>query len=528
MDRFISNSPNPKPEDSTRQFYKSWREGLALPLLIGVLIFGTAALIPALRASNSLFINSIFIITYLLTALVTVVKFSYFVRMSVLLLGIYMLGIAELITHSILGDSLFFFLALIVFSTMMLSPRAGIVAVILDILTFIVFGFLIQSGQVIPLNPNASPATVEDWFSAGFAMTMFGAAFILGFQRLEKEFAAAQTQIDATLNALKEERNTLEQKVQERTAQLGKINEIGRIVTSILNPDDIFPRASQLIEANFQCYYTAFYLLDGTGKWAELKYASGDAGKVLKENRHRVNVSGKGIIATAIQSRSGQIASNSGQIRMDNPLLPYTRSQLSLPLIVGDTLLGVLDMHSSKENLFLPQDVDAYQNMANSIAIVMENSRLFQEAQQSLFEMRSTQRQYLKDAWTSLTTETHLDYETGDSETVYANRLEMPLTLRDQIIGQIQMANSSEWTSEQRNLIEAIAAQATLALENARLVEESQSSAAQERLTNEIIAKIWASPNMDSILQTTVRELGRSLEATEVEIEISMEGDNVQ
>ena len=94
--------------------------------------------------------------------------------------------------------------------------------------------------------------------------------------------------------------------------------------------------------------------------------------------------------------------------------------------------------------------------------------------------------------------------------------------LRDQVIGQIHLENSTVWTPEQKNLIESITAQATLALENARLVEESQSVAAREKLANELISKIWASTNMDSILQTTVRELGRSLEASEVVIEVSM------
>ncbi len=88
------------------------------------------------------------------------------------------------------------------------------------------------------------------------------------------------------------------------------------------------------------------------------------------------------------------------------------------------------------------------------------------------------------------------------------------------------MAGANEWTPEQKNLIESIATQAALALENARLVEESQSIAVRERLANEMISKIWASTTMDSILQTTVRELGRALEATEVNIEVSMEGSD--
>src|SRR5690606_26368110 len=178
------------------------------------------------------------------------------------------------------------------------------------------------------------------------------------------------------------------------------------------------------------------------------------------------------------------------------------------------------EMHSTKENAFPPQDVDAYQNMANAIAIAMENSRLFQEAQQSLLEMQATQRQYLQDAWHTLTTDEKVEYALGDSEAAEDDLIEIPLSLRNQVIGQIQMASSGEWTSEQRNIVESIAAQATLALENARLVEESRSTAAQEKLASDIISKVWASTNMDSILQTAVRELGRSLEATEVEIEV--------
>ena len=163
--------------------------------------------------------------------------------------------------------------------------------------------------------------------------------------------------------------------------------------------------------------------------------------------------------------------------------------------------------------------------MANDIAIALENSRLFQEAQQSLSEMRATQRQYLQGAWSAITAEQNLEYALGDNDS-NLKEIEIPLILRDQLIGQIHLENSSAWTAEQKNLIESVTAQATLALENARLVEESQSVAERERLANELIAKIWSSTNMDSILQTTVRELGRTLEAAEVLIEVSMDENN--
>jgi GAF domain-containing protein len=213
-------------------------------------------------------------------------------------------------------------------------------------------------------------------------------------------------------------------------------------------------------------------------------------------------------------------------VRFDNPLLPNTRSQITIPLTVGENVIGALEMHSTKENAFIQQDADAYENMANQIAIALENSRLFREAEQSLHEMSATQQQYLQGVWQSLTSEQKFEHTIGNSDTAGKQEIEIPLTLRDQKIGQINMSSIEEWTPEQKSIIESVALQAALALENARLVEESQSIAMRERFLNEVTSKIWASTTIDSILQTTVRELGRALEATEVDIEVTMSKEN--
>ena len=514
------------PNEATERVYRTWRERFIVPLLFGVLVFGAVALFPAITASQSVLIDGVFIAVYLLTLITTVIKFSYNIRIAVFLFNIYVLAVSELISLGILGDGLFFFLALIIFSTMLVSPRAGTFSIIAGIITFFVAGWFMLGGQFTTLNPTATPATIEDWIAAGAALIMFGIVIIIGFQQLEKEFTGAQDQISSTLTALREERNNLENRVQERTIQLRRINEVERAVAAILDINEILPLSVKFIQNEFGFYYTAIYLLDPSGQWAELKEAVGEAGKVMKEKKHRVSIHGKNVIAQVLRSKTGQILQDTSQIRLENPFFPYTRSLIAVPLVVGDTILGALEMHSSKDNDFLPQDLDAYQNMANGVSISIENARLFQEAQQSIMEMRATQRQYLENAWGELASEKSLQYALGDADMADSNLLEMPLALRNQTIGQILTAGSTEWTNEQKNLIEAIAAQASLALENARLVEESQYTASQERLTNEIISKIWSSPNMDGILQTAVRELGRSLEASEVEIEVSMDETN--
>jgi GAF domain-containing protein len=526
MNQSLNSQQLTSEQDSTERVYKAWRERFVVPLLFGSLVFGAVALLPALNASGSWAVNAVFIIVYVLVLITAVFRFSYAIRITVFLICIYALGMAELLSLGILGDGLFFFLGLVVFATMLVSPRAGIAAIIITIATFIVTGWLMLYTEYQTINPNAAPSKIDDWISAGAALIMFGTVIIIGFRELGKEFTEVQVRVSSTLSALSEERNNLETRVQERTAQFRRINEVERSVAAIIDISEILPLSVKFIQDEFGFYYTSIYMIDSTGQWAELRDAAGEAGRVMKEKKHRISLSGRSTIAQVIRSKTGQIVQDANQIRLENPLFPYTRSMIVVPLVVGDTVMGVLEMHSSVENEFPSQDLDAYQNMANGVAIALENARLFQEAQQSIAEMRATQKQYLASAWSSLASEKSLNYALGDVELAQDNPIEVQLALRNQTIGEILAAGATEWTTEQKNLVEAIAVQATLALENARLVENSQFTAEQERLTNEIISKIWASPNMDGILQTAVRELGRNLEASEVEIEISMDGMN--
>jgi GAF domain-containing protein/HAMP domain-containing protein len=322
----------------------------------------------------------------------------------------------------------------------------------------------------------------------------------------------------------------LEKMVEERTAQLKAINEVGRVATSILDPDELINRVVNLITEEFGYYYSAIYIIDQTNKWAELKDATGEAGRVLKESKHRVAVDQSNIIGRTIRSRQAQIALDVGEkaTRFSYPLLPYTRSEISLPLYVGDRTLGSLDVHSSQEAAFSEQDIETLQNMSNQVAISLDNARLFQETNQNLQEMRNIQKQYLREAWIDTNLpggEISLAAGDDSSEGDEKELVEVPITLRDQIIGQLRLEGNEIFSPEEQNWLEAIATQTALALENARLLDESQSTAMREKFVTEITNKIWSSTTIDGILQTAVRELGQILDATEATIELNIEGE---
>jgi GAF domain-containing protein/HAMP domain-containing protein len=321
--------------------------------------------------------------------------------------------------------------------------------------------------------------------------------------------------------------NTLEQQVIERTKLLAATNEVSRVASSSLDPDELLAKVIHLFPEQFNYYYAAIYLLDSSGKWAELKEATGDAGHVLKQNRYRIEVTGRNMVGTAIREKSAriaQIASEERQ-RFDNPLLPYTRSEIALPLIVGDRVLGALNVQSTKEADFGPQVIETMQNMAGQVAIALENARLFQEAQHNIREMRTIQQQYLLEGWSGFTAqkEDEFEYGVGDELDENSKKIDVTISLRDQILGQIRFESSEDWTPEQESLANAVATQAAVALENARLVSESRQIAIYERMLAEINSKIWSSATIDGVLQTVVKELGRRLSASQATIELSLE-----
>jgi GAF domain-containing protein len=95
--------------------------------------------------------------------------------------------------------------------------------------------------------------------------------------------------------------------------------------------------------------------------------------------------------------------------------------------------------------------------------------------------------------------------------------LTIPVKLRDQVIGVIQIEAvdpEREWSDDEIAVVRSISERAALALENARLFEETARRAERERIVSQVTTRIGESTNFDRILQTTIQELNRTLGAT--------------
>jgi GAF domain-containing protein len=341
------------------------------------------------------------------------------------------------------------------------------------------------------------------------------------------ELGIVTIQFNRMVKRLESLQNQLELQVQERTRQLTSSNELGRVASSSLDPERLLLNVMNLFDRQFGYYFAAIYLLDPSEKWAQLREATGEAGRLLKQNHHRLEVAGKNLVGSAIREKSARVRrlDASEKWRDENPLLPYSKSEIALPLMVGDRILGALDVQSTKPGDFAVEIVDTLQNMAGQVAIALENARLFQEAQQNIRELRAIQQQYLLTGWSGYSSGAteDMEYAVGDESGSGVGKIEVPISLRDQILGQISLESTTEWTPEQKSLMDAVATQAAIAMENARLVNETRQAAVRERMLSEINSKIWSSATIDAVMQTVVKELGRRLDASRVSIELSMD-----
>jgi len=343
------------------------------------------------------------------------------------------------------------------------------------------------------------------------------------------EIAEVTMHFNSMVASIEELRGTLEKQVEDRTRLLKATNDLAKVSSSILDPDELLAKIINMFTDQFNYYYAAIYIIDPGEKWAELKEATGEAGKVLRQNHHRLELTGKSMVATSIREKSPRISQNTSdeKQRLENPLLPYTRSEVALPLIAGDRVLGALNVQSTKTADFGLEVIETMQNMAGQVAIALENAHLFQETQLRIAEMRTIQQQYLVEGWSALSMrKNEMEYSIGESNDTNTQKFVAPINLRDQIIGQISVEGTGDWTIEQKNLIDAVATQAAIALENARLVNESRQIATRERMLAEINSKIWASTTIDGVLQTAVKELGRRLDASSATIELKLDDES--
>ncbi len=177
---------------------------------------------------------------------------------------------------------------------------------------------------------------------------------------------------------------------QRRTRLLEAAAQVGYDVTSILDLDELLSKAVDIICDVYGFYYAGVFLIDA--EWAVLRTGRGEAGTAMIAKEHKLKVGGHSMIGAATGRRQALIALDVGEepVHFKNPHLPDTRSEMALPLLVGNEAIGALTVQSTKEAAFSDDDITSLQTMADQLAIAINNARLLKELESAHAELVRT------------------------------------------------------------------------------------------------------------------------------------------
>ncbi len=246
-------------------------------------------------------------------------------------------------------------------------------------------------------------------------------------------------------------------------------------------------------------------------------------------------------------------------IYFNNPDLPDTRSEMALPLKVGEQVIGAVDIQSTRSNDFHEDDIELFTTLADQVAIAIYNNQLYVETLQALDEAQNLHRQYLRSEWAQDTAQRkvlgYLFNQSGISPQQVENPLwkkvftsgdpvyavlpssngspdnavmAVPISVRGETIGVIHVQDQGEnrlWSEDEIAVVNSIASQVAVALENARLFENTVRRAEREKKVLQITAKIRSTNDPEEMMRIAVSELQQALSATRTQIYIRQEDE---
>ena len=324
---------------------------------------------------------------------------------------------------------------------------------------------------------------------------------------------------------LEQTRVTLQRQIEERTQVLALAAAVGRQITRIQNLDTMLSDAVNLIHDQFQLYHVQVYLLGPTTQELILHAATGEAGAELLRQGHRLPIGPGSINGAAAAGRQPIVVSHARQspLFLANTLLPDTQSEIAIPMIFEDNVIGTLNLQSDVPDGLATQSLEAFSLLAAQLATAVENARLFTEITHTREQMSRQAQAQTRDGWSRFIAEHPVEPSAFESSPV----VRQPIPVHGTTIGYLEMGLVTADSQRARELVTAVAGQLGAHLENLRLTRQAEEALreAQQReeelgLINRIVSAIAASTDLTTSLQLVVNQLAVATSIQQVGIAI--------
>lgn len=357
---------------------------------------------------------------------------------------------------------------------------------------------------------------------------------------LAQAFNDVTARLRGTIGGLEERIAERTAALERRTLQLETISVVSKEAAQVRNVVMLLETTARAISEGFGFYHVGIFILDDAKVWAILRAASSMGGQRMLARGHRLQVGQTGIVGFVAGSGKPRIVFNVGEDTgwFNNPDLPETRSEMALPLKIEDEVIGVLDVQSDAAEAFTDEDISTLQLLADQLAVALNNARALEMMEGALAEVRDIQIDYSRQGWARIAAQSRpLAYEYDRVDVNPVPPLPVPADLRDgrvtraqvmdggvpvmmetlragdRVLGYLGLADSQRtWSAEELSLVESVSEQIALALENARLFEESQQSQRQQTLISNVL-QVASNPDLsfEDVLTEIARILAQAL-----------------
>jgi nitrate/nitrite-specific signal transduction histidine kinase len=198
-------------------------------------------------------------------------------------------------------------------------------------------------------------------------------------------------QFNDMAKALKESYTGLEHKVAERTAQerqraeqLRTVNEVSRKISSIVKLDELLPYVGNLLRETFHYYNVNIYLFEPSSGTLSLKALCLSGQKSIIPVGVPLEVDEESIVGWVAQTGEPILANDVSEDPRYRTVeaLRDTKSELAVPVKMGNNVIGVLDIESTDVDAFGEADLYTAQTLADQLAVAIDNARLYDETRQ--------------------------------------------------------------------------------------------------------------------------------------------------
>src|SRR5512138_383616 len=187
----------------------------------------------------------------------------------------------------------------------------------------------------------------------------------------------------------------LEKRVAERTKALSSVAEVSTAASTILETDKLLQQVVDLAKERFGFYHAHIYLLNEAGDTLVLASGAGEVGhQMVGEGRSIPLDREQSLVARAAREKKGVTVNDvtTAPDFLPNPLLPATHSEMAVPMMIGDQVIGVFDVQSEVIGRFTDADIAVSISLSSQVSTALQNARSFSEVQRSQAQLSEALR----------------------------------------------------------------------------------------------------------------------------------------